>query len=403
MSDESSFEIPLARVPPDVRAAWLERGWSEQILERAYELRVRRADIDRWLTRGKSAIRRIQRDLDRRERLLMGTMRVREATWEDDEALAELYANSPMDVGDWEVTVERSPYPFAQFRLQENIDIQVLDDRGVILAAIVHSARNTLVGGKRITVQIESSWRARKDARGHGFGHMPRTEPRRALSWRPAATYYYRRARRKQGTRATIFCYPRRPFEGEAEGVRRVQPTDIPRCVELINRTHCGLDLFRPYTAEWLGGRLDDPCWGPNFGESVHVYGWEDYHVIEEDGRVVACAGLWDRGRDVREVWRSKTQRSEQRTVEATALMDFGHAEGREDAMARLIEFFIGETDRLGRDQLMAPLQYLPSVVVLLADHEPVKESRPLYWQPTGAAKQMGVKLDRPYTDLAYW
>ena len=58
--------------------------------------------------------------LDRRERLIGGTLRVREATWKDDEAIADLYANSPENVGEWELTVERSPYPFAQFRLQEN-------------------------------------------------------------------------------------------------------------------------------------------------------------------------------------------------------------------------------------------------------------------------------------------
>ena len=68
---------------------WQSKGWPEATLERAVELRVRRADIDRWLQRGKSAIRRIQRDLDRRERMIAGTLRVREATWDDDEALAE--------------------------------------------------------------------------------------------------------------------------------------------------------------------------------------------------------------------------------------------------------------------------------------------------------------------------
>ena len=400
---EESFVIPPANVPPEVRDAWQSKGWPEATLERAFELRARRADIDRWLTRGKSAIRRIQRDLDRRERMILGTMRLREATWDDDEALAELYANSPLDVDEWEVTVERGPYPFAQFRLQENVDIQVLEDKGVILAAIVHSARNTLVGGKRITVQIESSWRTRKDARGHGFGHLPRAAARRAVSWRPAATYYYRRSRRKQGARATIFCYLSRPFDGDAIGIRLVRPADLSRCVELINRTHCGLDLFLPYTEERFEMRLDDPYWGPSLDAGVHVFGWEDYYVLEEDGDVVACAGLWDRGRDVREVWRSKKVKGETHTIAPTALMDFGHAEGREDALARLIEFLIGETDRLGRDRLMAPLQFLPSVAVLLTDREPVKESRPLYWQAVGPAKQMGLKLDRPYTDLGYW
>lgn len=399
--DRSIFERPV-EVPEQVRVAWRERGWPEAVLERSYELRVRRADVDRWLRHGRGALKRIERDLDRRERLISGTLRVREATWGDDEALADLYAHSPENDGEWEVTVERSPYAFAQFRLQENVSIQVADDRGAILAAIVHSARNTLVGGKRVTVQIESAWRTRTDARGQGLGRLLRTVPRRALGWEALATYYYRRHRSRRGTTASIHCFPSRSHDGEAEGIRLARRSDIRRCVAMINRTHRGLDLFRPYTVEYLQGKLDDSFWGPKPEFWVPVYGWGDYYVLEEGGRIVACAGLWDKGRHIRELWRHK-KTGKTRVVENTALMDFGCADGREDAMARLMSYLIGVTDSLGRGQLMAPLQFLPSVVESLASYEPMTEARPIYWQPIGAARHLNVTLTRPYTDLAYW
>jgi hypothetical protein len=395
------FQEPI-ETPEELQQAAREQGWPEGLLDRACELRVRRSEIDRWLRRGMGYWRRAQKLLDRRERLIGGTLRVREATWKDDEAIADLYANSPENVGEWELTVERSPYPFAQFRLQENASIQVIEDRGVILAAISHSARNTLVGAKRVTVQIESAWRTREDARGQRLGRLLRTEPRRALGWEALATYYYRRQGGRKQRAATVHCFPSRPFSGQTDGIRLARRSDARRCVALVNRTHRGLDLFRPYTGEYLQGKLDDTYWGPKPDSWVAVYGWQDYYVLEETGRIIACAGLWDRGRHVREVWRHKTA-GKSRVVENTALMDFGYAEGREDVMARLIAYLIGATHDLGRGQLMAPLQFLPSVVEALAGYEPVKETRPIYWQATGAAKALNVTLTRPYVDLAYW
>ncbi len=402
MPSEVTPMIPVPEIPDDVRTAWQEQGWSDDLLRRAYGLRVRRSEVDGWLRRGRRYNRSIQKQLERRERLIGGTLRIREATPEDNEALADLYAHSRESIGEWSLTTERGPYPFAQFRLQENVSIQVVEDMGVLLAAIAHSARNTLVGGHRITVQIESAWRTRREARGQGLGKLLRTAPKRALGWEAMATYYYRRQRSRKGRTANVECFPARPFEGSSDGIRRAQSSDIWQCVALINGTHEGLDLFRPYREEFLKSRLDDPCWGPKPKSWVPVYGWEDYYVLEEDGRVVACAGLWDRGKHVRDIWRH-TGTDKSRVVENTALMDFGYAPGREDGMARLIEYLIGVTEELGRGQLMAPLQFLPNVTAALAGHEPVTERRPIYWQLMGEAKALGVSLTRPYTDLAYW
>ena len=125
-----------------------------------------------------------------------------------------------------------------------------------------------------------------------------------------------------------------------------------------------------------------------------------DVHPIKDAGLTVLVDAMWGTGAG----WFPKILNGgKTRVVENTALMDFGCAEGREDALARLIGHLVGVTHSLGHGQLMAPLQFLPSVVESLASYEPMTETRPIYWQPIGAARDLNVKLTRPYTDLAYW
>ena len=311
--------MATSTIPDAVRERWRGRGWPEAMLERALELRVRRANIKRWLGDDRWTSGRVQQALDRWARVTVGTTRVRAATFEDSEALADLYANSPEDMGEWEVTVERSPHPFAQFRLQEHAKIQVLEDKGVLLAAMAHSTRESLVGGKRVTVHCSSAWRVRKECRGEGYGPLVQRAAGPASAGSGVGTYYYRRragARRKRGLSATVHCFPSHPFEQDGNGIRFARRSEIRSCVALINRTHRGLDLFRPYSEEYLRGKLADPPWGPKPKSWTPVYGWQDYYVLEARGQIVACAGLWDRGRHVREVWRNKVS-GEQQVIES--------------------------------------------------------------------------------------
>ena len=121
---------------------------------------------------------------------------------------------------------------------------------------------------------------------------------------------------------------------------------------------------------------------------------------------VVACAGLWDRGRDMREVWTHRAT-GETKTIETTNVLDFGFAPGREDAMARLLEYLMGRTHALGRGFLVAPLQFLPDVADRLEHRSPVTETRGLawrLWRPDGPPyEKPPVAPVRPYTDLACW
>jgi hypothetical protein len=144
--------------------------------------------------------------------------------------------------------------------------------------------------------------------------------------------------------------------------------------------------------------------WGPRPVWWASVYDWNDYFVLEEAGHIVACAGLWDRGRHVREVWVHKDT-GERQVLECTALMDYGYDDGREDAMARLLGYLIGRTQELGRSELMAGIEWLPKLVERVHAYEPSTETRALNVDVYNDEKgiDLEVTVTRPYTDLAYW
>jgi hypothetical protein len=426
-TEVSIFDKP-SEFPEELLQAARERGFPQDVIDRARELKVNKGIVDWWVKHDRPTPDEARKYLAAREKMMYGTMSARLATWNDDEALADLYANAPEEIGDWEVTVERSPYPFAQFRLQEHVSISVLEDRGVILAATADSSRNALVGGERTGVHIASAWRVRKEFRGQGLSRLLRMAEGPAVGWFGTYNYYYIRsgnfgalgwikafipesvnapAREGDvpGIPITVHHFDAAPEDGHPRNIRLANRSDLRRCVALNNRTHRGQDMFRPYSTEYLEQRLDDPFWGEKPDFWVPVYGWPEYCVVEDEGRIVACGGLWDKGKNVREVWRHK-ETGEIRSFDSTALLDFGYAEGREDTMTRLIQHFIGLTHGLGRSYLAAPLEQLPKLAERVEKLEPTTETRALHFQSYSREKDewfMHQSLNRPYTDLAYW
>ena len=80
---------------------------------------------------------------------------------------------------------------------------------------------------------------------------------------------------------------------------------------------------------------------------------------------------------------------------------------GAEPDMERLIRFLVGETGRLGRTHLMAPLQHVPRLASPLEDLSPVRERRGLNWRVFDKEGNLTDPADppitRPNTDLRYW
>jgi hypothetical protein len=125
--------------------------------------------------------------------------------------------------------------------------------------------------------------------------------------------------------------------------------------------------------------------------------------VLEEHGKIVACAGLWDRGRDVRDRWRHR-ETGEERVVDCTYVMDVGRADGADDALAALLGHLLALTGDLNRSTMVVALEFLPDTLAALAWAEPEPETRTLETMGyTGPDQRVDAVITRPYTDLGYW
>lgn len=432
--DRSILEADPAFTPPEPPPGLAEKvaaaGWPDGLFDRVRALRRNWGEIEAWVDNGFPTVEMIEVWVPQEEALLDSTLTVRQGGWDDNDLIDDLCRHSPERAGDWDVIVERGPHAFAQFRLQERAFVVLVEDRRVGLGMVSRSLRNTYVEGERTSVHFISGWRVRDGFRGLGISRLLLEGAGPGHGFFGVVFYWYVRlenddrawvdkvttdmADRPEGWVVTTdkltatVTHLREPGEGRSsERVRPATEADLGRCCELINRTHAGLDLFRPYTEDFLATRLDDPNWGPRPEFIAEVYGWGDLLVVEADGgagpEIVACAGLWDRGRDLRERWRHR-ETGEEDIIESTALMDFGHAEGHEAALAELIEHHLHRTAELGRRTMIAPLEFLPSVTEAIGHLTTGPETRELQTMPFVApGVTIETTITRPYTDLAYW
>jgi hypothetical protein len=405
-------------VPEDVVARAKAQGWPDGLAERALAVKTPSWQLDQWLRApaNENFLFQVERTIEVFERLAQGPYRARELTFWDEEAFSDLWANGPERVGDWSVTIERSPDATAQFRLQPDASISVIEAEGELVACTVWSPANCLIGGKPASIHYAQGLRVRADRRREGLGDLVRRFPGRALQSPTVGQVMYLRignanmagfleavkfqadSERPQKVVGVAYLSARRS-EAAVPGLRPIEERDLGRCAEIINRTHAGMDLFRPHGPESMRHVLDGGVWGERPPWRAAVYGWADFHVIEEAGHVVACAGLWDRGRDMREIWRSNA--GEERRVEVAAALDLGCEAGREDALADLLRHFASQAAALGRHSLIADLEHLPDVTSRLGDLDPRIESRTLEWSPF--LPTVPKTLGECYLDLRYW
>jgi len=417
------------------RPEWFDRGieagWSEELIARIVTIRLDFATIAQWLDNGFPSPEVIEAYVADQERVFEGSLRLREATWADAELVADLYANAPEDVGDWEVTTERSPFPYAQLRLQENPNLQILVERGVGLGARVGSTRNTLIAGIELPVGHMSGWRVRSSHRGKGYARLLQMAAGPGSAWFPLVSYWYVRSGNlartwvdkviddfedrpsetrleTQGLAATVTHLSPKPLgdhdASDRGHIRNANVDDLEKCVELINSTTEGLDLVRPITPERLRVRLDDPSWGTKPPFWAEVYDWHDFWIYEIGGVVTACAGLWDRGRHMRDHWVHK-ETGESTTIESTAVLDLGFTPEQTDDAANLLAVLAAKSYDLGRTTMMVALEHNQDLLELLTHLNPEPETRALHLLPMAmpGLEFEAPTVTKPHTDLAYW
>ena len=183
LDDHPAFAVDPAS--PELRARTEEAGWPAGLLDRVLGLRPNRDAIDTWLDTGFPTPEMLQDWVDQQEALAESTLRVRVATWEDNDLISDLCANSPETVGDWEVVVERAPNAFAQFRLQEHAYVIIAEDRRVGLGIVSRSMRNTVVDGERTSTHLMSGWRVRDGFRGMGLSNLLMQGAGPGNAWNP--------------------------------------------------------------------------------------------------------------------------------------------------------------------------------------------------------------------------
>src|SRR5262245_60611424 len=108
MGSESATEF--------VDRVWRERGIAPAMLAEAHRLGISDSQLQRMLV-WNAAEERFALEVRWAAQLASGKIRFRQLTTADDEALCELWANAPEEIGEFDVTAERGPAAFAQFEL----------------------------------------------------------------------------------------------------------------------------------------------------------------------------------------------------------------------------------------------------------------------------------------------
>ena len=264
---------------------------------------------------------------------------IREATQADNAALIELERQAPLDLGDRVLSFDRSPNFFAHQEMEEHGRVVVAEDEGRLVGVVAGAWYDVLVEGQRRRLlyihqgRILPDYRRRRVATDLVIQHLIL-----ALDAKIDSPYWLISPDNKTslafGQQGGMEFWPldgrRDSFDlnarGKADGqVGSVGPDDLPRVLELINRTHAGREMFLPYDTDRLQKRLS----------LSPTYGWQHWRGYRSEKKLLAAAGVWDFGRSLRTTERDKATGRESVSLPAFVL-DYGCAAGAEEAMVEV-------------------------------------------------------------------
>lgn len=291
---------------------------------------------------------------------------IREATQDDNDALIEMERRSPLDLGDRLLTFDRGPHFFAHQEMEEHGRVLVAEDAGRLVGVVAGAWHDVLIEGqRRRLIYIHQGRMLPEYRRRHIATDLVIQNLILAREANFDAPYWL-----ISPDNSTSLAFNRRAgaeswpvdgrfdsFDAEAcpefgDRVGSVGPDDLPRVVELINRTHAGREMFMPYTAESLQRRLSlSPAYGWRH--------WRGYLPAGRQGRsergLVAAAGLWDFGQSLRITEREKNTGKERVALPAFVL-DYGYAAGTEEAMVEVFMALMAMAAERERNQLTIAL-----------------------------------------------
>jgi hypothetical protein len=255
-------------------------------------------------------------------------------------------------MGDVVETFDRSPDFFACHRVQpeHRVVLAEVDGSivgvmaGVLQAPLVQGETRRLVyiqrarvdpeyQGKKVAWNLANDlfrWSHERGAEGPYYLILPGNE--RSIS-------FGGRAGRRWPVEVQLVGYD--ISQAEAGESQAVENGDLDDIVQLVNATHAGEDFFEPLALESLRDRL----------RRDSQYGIENLRCARKGGRLVAVAGLWDKGATT-EAIHVDAKTGEETRSRSASVADWGYTPGHEDAFAEVLRSLAAQARALGRGTL---------------------------------------------------
>lgn len=276
-------------------------------------------------------------------------MTIREALPADNEALINLELRSPLVVGDTLETFDRSPDFFACHRVQPEHRVILAEVDGRVVGAMTGVIQTPLIQGKpRRLVYIQRArvdpefqgqkvaWNLSNDLFRWSHGLGAEGPYYLILPGNERSIAFGGRAGRRWPVDVRLVGYD--VSQAQPAPADEITEDDLPDVVDLVNRTHAGEDFFEPLNGESLRERLARDA----------QYALGNLAGVRESGRLVAVAGLWDKGATTEAIHLNARTGEETRSRSAS-VTDWGYAPGCEDAFAALLRSLAARTWTLGR------------------------------------------------------
>lgn len=265
---------------------------------------------------------------------------IRPATPQDNDALIRCELESPLELGPITLRFDRGPDYFAQERLREHTVIMVAEEDGRIAGIMGGAYHPALIGGRPRTMLYVHQGRIPPSHQRRGIGGALAQAVSRWAQERGArvdSPYWYISPANQRsiafGGRSSppwsVDAYshyaPTESTPAQLIPIRPLSEEELPQAVALINRTRAGQEFFLPYTAASFRARLS----------RSPEYSLRNLYGLEDGGRLVAVAGVWDSGRSLRTIEEDHETHTV-RTRSSLTVLDYGFAEGRPDAWRTL-------------------------------------------------------------------
>jgi hypothetical protein len=327
---------------------------------------------------------------------------VREARPEDNSALIQLERDAPLELGDRSLIFDRSPNFFVHQEMEEHGRLLVAEDDGELVGVVAGAWHDVLIEGQRRRLLYIHQGRILPEYR-RKYVATDLVLKNVALCIDDAidTPYWLISPHNKTslafGERMGMESWP---VHGRIDGfdvagrspvdshVAAVGLDDLRCIVELVNRTHHGREMFMPYSVEFLARRLS----------LSPTYGWRRWRGYWLRGELVAAAGFWDFGCCLRLIERDK-RTGEEHVSSPAFVLDYGYAEGHEEAMLAVFMKMMELAAEQGRDELTISL---PVESRLFALMEPLPHSTTLFQIitpgiPTPLNIEQSIYLDPVY------